>query len=123
MAAPFDVTPMFSLRLSADPAKGNPRASSRNPTSASDVKSAGALQTACREMESLFISYLLQEMRATVNKSGLISGGPAEDLYTFMLDAELARKIAQRGGIGLANILQNQLEKRSLPTGQGEPQK
>ena len=35
------------------------------------------LRAACKEMESLFITHLLKEMRATVDKSGFISGGQA----------------------------------------------
>lgn len=67
------------------------------------------LRKACIEMESLFIDYLLKEMRATVDKSGFISGGKTEELYTAMLDTELAKKISYEGGIGLAAILMRQL--------------
>lgn len=68
------------------------------------------LRGACQEMESLFINHLLKEMRATVDKSGFISGGYAEEIFTSMLDAELSKEAACRGGIGLADILYNQLK-------------
>jgi flagellar protein FlgJ len=68
------------------------------------------LATACQEMESLFIEMMFQAMRATVQKSGLIGGDSAEQLYTSMLDAEVSRKLAQAGGIGLARLLQAQLK-------------
>jgi len=67
------------------------------------------LQAACVEMESLFINYLLKEMRATIDKSGFISGGRAEEIFTSMLDVELSRKISGAGGIGLSAILLEQL--------------
>jgi len=72
------------------------------------------LQDACREMESLFLSYLLKEMRATINKSGFISGGKAEEIFTSLLDVELSKKMSAAGGIGLSAILLQQLGAKSL---------
>ena len=59
--------------------------------------------------ESLFIHHLLKEMRATIDKSGFISGGRAEEIYTSMMDAETANRIANKGGMGLADMLLHQL--------------
>jgi len=67
------------------------------------------LRAACTEMESLFINYLFKEMRATIDKSGFISGGRAEEIFTSMLDVEQSRKISVAGGIGLSAILLEQL--------------
>lgn len=74
------------------------------------------LESACTEMESLFITYLLKEMRATINKSGFISGGRAEEIFTSLLDVELAKRISERGGIGLSSILLDQLNNSSGQT-------
>jgi flagellar protein FlgJ len=63
----------------------------------------------CKEFESLFLNYLLKEMRATVPKSGPFGGGQAEQIYTSMFDEQLSRKLAQHGGIGLAQIIQRSL--------------
>ena len=65
----------------------------------------------CRQMESIFIHHLFKEMRATIQRSGFISGGRAEEIYTSMMDAEMAAKLSERGGIGLADILLHQLGK------------
>ena len=78
---------------------------SGHPGKAADPK----LRDVCRQMESLFIHHLLKEMRATIHKSGFISGGRAEEIYTSMMDAEIAVKIAERGGIGLSEMLLRQL--------------
>ena len=67
------------------------------------------LRDVCRQMESLFIHHLLKEMRATIHKTGFISGGRAEEIYTSMLDAEMAVNISARGGIGLSEMLLHQL--------------
>lgn len=63
----------------------------------------------CRQMESLFIYHLFKEMRAGVQRADLISGGRAEEIYTSMMDAEIAANLSKRGGIGLARMLQHQL--------------
>jgi flagellar protein FlgJ len=60
-------------------------------------------------MEALFIHHLLSEMRKTVSKSGFIDGGRAEEIYTSLMDAELAKAMASSGGLGLSAILQEQL--------------
>ena len=79
------------------------------------------LRTACMEMESLFLSHLLKEMRATIDKSGFISGGQAEEIFTSMLDVEISRKMSAAGGIGLSNILLEQLApKEAHKDDQGE---
>jgi len=80
------------------------------------------LQAACRDMESLFLSYLFKEMRATINKSGFISGGKAEEIFTSLLDVEISKKMSDAGGIGLSFILLKQLggqsEKKDGPESQ-----
>ena len=67
------------------------------------------LKGACDDLEALFIHHMLTEMRKTVDKSGLIDGGRSEEIYTSLMDAELARDMARSGGLGLSRILQEQL--------------
>ena len=77
-------------------------------------KADSQLRAACIEMESLFINYLFKEMRATIDKSGFISGGRAEEIFTGMLDAEQSKKISTAGGIGLSSILLEQLGGKAM---------
>ena len=70
------------------------------------------LRQSCKEMESLFVSQLLKEMRTTIPKSGLIDGGSAEDIYTSMLDEQYSKEIAQNGSLGLAESLYRQLSEK-----------
>ena len=70
------------------------------------------LKEACAEFESVFISYLLKEMRATIPKTGLISGGRAEEIYTSMMDSEIAKEMASQRGIGLSSLFLDRLESR-----------
>ena len=75
----------------------------------SSVEGDSQLKKACAELESFFVYQLLKAMRNTVPKSGLISGGKAEEMYTSMLDFELAKEISSKGGIGLSGPLLKQL--------------
>ena len=77
----------------------------------SSCKSDAQLKEACFELESLFIKHLLKEMRATIPRSGCISGGKAEEIYTSMLDSQLAKEMAFSGGIGLSSLLCDQVGK------------
>ena len=78
------------------------------------------LSDACRQMESLFIHHLFKVMRATILKSGFVSGGRAEEMYTSLLDAEMAANISTRGGIGLSEMLRHQLGSRSSQVKEGK---
>jgi flagellar protein FlgJ len=104
----------MALTIRLDPNLHQLRGAAPNRQAAKPQFGAGSdngLAAACQEMESLFIHMMFQTMRATVQKSELIGGDSAEQLYTSMLDAEVSRKLAQAGGIGLARLLQTQLEK------------
>ena len=83
------------------------------PYSSSD-KDPSRLKEACSELESLFIYYLLKEMRATVPKSGFISGGKTEEMYTSMLDLQLAKEIASKREIGISSALLDQLGSKDV---------
>lgn len=68
------------------------------------------INSASSEMESLFIQNMFKEMRASVPKGGMTSGGRAEEMFTEMLDAELAKAFSTSGGIGLSTMVRKQLE-------------
>ena len=68
------------------------------------------LHKACAEFEALFISQLLKEMRETIPKSGLMSGGKGEEIYTQMLDSEIAREIASNSELGISSLMRSQIE-------------
>ncbi len=59
---------------------------------------------ACREFEAIFIETILKSARAGLPKDGLFSSHEQE-VVRGMLDAELARALAQGRGIGLAEFI------------------
>ena len=78
---------------------------SKNATNANDQQA----KDACKEFEALFINMMLKELRATVNKSGLMDGGKAEEVFTSLMDTQMSREMAAQGGIGLAEMLYRQM--------------
>jgi Rod binding domain-containing protein len=80
-----------------------------------------ALRNACAELESLFIFHLLKEMRATVPQEGLLHGGPGEEIFTSLMDGEMARAMAIQRGVGLARMLEAQLTGHLAPVAAEPP--
>ncbi len=79
------------------------------PKSRNPVDKNSELYKACQDFESLFIKQMLDVMRKTVSKDGLLDGGMAEDLYQDMLYDEYAKKMAETGQFGLAQMIYNQV--------------
>ena len=75
------------------------------------------LREACQGFESVFISKLFAEMRATVPKDGMLHGH-YEDQYYSMFDKAMCDKMAENGGIGLADMMYRQLKSRVLGGGE-----
>jgi len=70
------------------------------------------LLEACRDFEALFIEQMLNAMRKTVEKTGLVDGGMAEEIFEDMLYEEYAKKMARTAGFGLAETLYRELSPR-----------
>ncbi len=68
------------------------------------------LAKACEEFESLFVNQLMKQMRKTIPESELLPESQAKEIYTSMLDTQLASKIAKGQGIGLAKMMISRME-------------
>jgi flagellar protein FlgJ len=66
---------------------------------------APALKEAARAFEAYFISSLLKEMRKTIPTGGFVGSGRGQEIYQFLLDEALAKKMSETGGIGLSKLL------------------
>lgn len=69
------------------------------------------LKEAAQQFEAIFIQQMFKEMRKTIPDDGLIERGNADDVYTQLQDLEAAKITAQQGGIGLAELMMQQLMK------------
>ena len=68
------------------------------------------LREACEGFESVFIQKMWQEMRNTLPKNGLLQGRD-ERFWQDMYDQELAKSMTSAGGIGLADMMYEQLSR------------
>ena len=75
----------------------------------SDASGGERLKQACADFEAIFVDFMLQQMRQTVPQNDSFGGGRAEQLYTSMMDSELAKSIAHQRGLGLAEQMYRQL--------------
>lgn len=69
------------------------------------------LREACEGFESLFVQKLWEQMRKNVQKSGYLHSRD-EQTYQSLYDVEFSKKMTQAGGIGLADMLYEQLSQR-----------
>jgi peptidoglycan hydrolase FlgJ len=69
------------------------------------------MREACQEFESVFVTYLLQSMRKTVQNNAE-GDGFSREVYTSMMDEEIAKVISKGPGIGLADSLYRQFSSK-----------
>ena len=74
-----------------------------------DAKS--AMRETAQQFEALFLQQMMKSMRATIDKSELSDSSHVET-FENMFDKEVAMKMAQRGGAGLADMLVSTLSKQ-----------
>lgn len=68
-----------------------------------------ALYGACQDFEAIFVKQMLKSMKSTIQKTGMLDGGFAEEIYDDMLYDEYAKKMVKTGGFGVADMLYSQL--------------
>ncbi|MBN2508753.1 MAG: rod-binding protein [Spirochaetales bacterium] len=87
---------------------GVQRASRMRVESQDDKK----LLETCKEFESIFVKQMLNSMKSTINKSGLIKSSMAEGIFEDMLYEKYAQKISRNGGLGIGEMIYKQLSDR-----------
>ncbi len=79
----------------------------------SDVEKEKKLREACEGFESVFIQKMWQQMRATLPQENPLVGRE-EKFWQGMYDQELSKHMASSGGIGLADMMYEQLSQNLL---------
>jgi len=87
------------------PRIGVPGASKQNGT----IDKTSKLYKVSQEFEAIFIKQMLNVMRKSVAKTGLLDGGMAEEFFEDMLYDEYAEKMAESGSFGIADMIYRQL--------------
>ena len=68
------------------------------------------LKNASEQFEALLLNFMIKEMRSTVPESGLFERSMAEEIFTGMLDEQMAGKMAKNGDVGLSRLIFDQLK-------------
>ena len=71
------------------------------------------LKKASGDFEAIFIKQMLDSMRKTINKTSLLGGGMAEDIFEDMLYDKYAEKMSKTANFGLKEMLYRQLNPNS----------
>ena len=74
------------------------------------------LRESCEGFEAIFLQKMWEQMRKTVPKEGYLHSKD-EEMYQSLFDIELCKKMAGAGGIGLADMLYEQLSQQLENTG------
>jgi flagellar protein FlgJ len=74
-----------------------------------DPQQDAKLKESCIQMESIFVKQMLTVMRKSVEKTGLIDGGQAEEIFTDMLYDKYAEEMSRSHTLGLARTIYSQL--------------
>lgn len=69
------------------------------------------LEKACQEFEALFMSKMFKSMRETVGDGGLVEKNMGEEIFTEMMDTEIAKQSSEGEGLGLAAMLFDSMSK------------
>ena len=71
------------------------------------------LRKACQDFEAVFIGQIWKQMRSSVPSEGMLHS-KEEQSYLSMFDQEMSIKMARSGGIGLSDLLYDNLSQRLL---------
>ncbi len=69
------------------------------------------LKEASQEFEAYFINTLFKEMRKTIQDGGLVEKSDARTTFEGMLDEEMSKTISKTGGMGLSDMIYNNMLK------------
>ncbi len=86
------------------------------------------LRQACQDLEEVFLRHLVRQMQATAQELGGEEPEAGERIYQGLIEETLSSALAKGGGVGLANLLFQQLQERlktseeSAPEGSSPPE-
>ncbi len=80
----------------------------RNQSDFGKQNSEKGLEKVARDFESVFLNKLLESMRKTIPKSGLLESF-STDMFQSMLDEEMSKEMAKNKGMGMGEMIYNDL--------------
>ena len=73
---------------------------------------ADKLWKAAQDFEAVFMFQVLKQMRNTIHTEGFLHGGAGEEIFTGLMDEELSKHMAGRGGTGITEMMFSQLSRQ-----------
>ena len=67
------------------------------------------LREACQGFEAMFLDIVFKSMRNTVPENTLFGESNGEKIWRSMLDTELMQNVAKSGGVGIADMMYDNL--------------
>ncbi len=79
------------------------------------------LKKVASDFEEIFLNMMLKAMRQTVGDAGLIEKSNQTQIFESMLDEKFAEKLADAGGLGIGDLIVEQMKAYAAQQGeQGE---
>lgn len=69
-----------------------------------------AIRKTSEQFEAYFIQQMMKTMRESIDKSDLVDGGNM-DMYQDLMDKEVSLQMVKRGGVGLADMMERQMQR------------
>ena len=104
-----DLTRIEQLRADNRTRSASASDAGRGPSGSSRIDKSSKLYKVSQDFEAIFIKQMLNVMRKSVSKTGLMDGGMAEEIFEDMLYDEYAEKMAKSGSFGIADMIYRKL--------------
>lgn len=75
-----------------------------------DIRDSRSVSEVAQEFEALLLGYLLKVMRESVESGGLFPKESGHDTYFELMDQQLARSLARKQSLGIADLIEGQLK-------------
>lgn len=92
------------MKLAFDPQVAYPRLAAGSE-GRSGQKDPEGLKQLCQDFEAIFIHSLFKEMRQTIPEDGYLEKSQGEEMFQDVMDMEVARNMARKGGLGLGRLI------------------
>jgi peptidoglycan hydrolase FlgJ len=73
-----------------------------------------AIKVAAQQFEALFVQMMLKSMRDAMPRDGLFDNDQSK-MYESLLDQQMSQVLASKNGMGLAEMIERQLQRQSDP--------
>ena len=79
--------------------------------STAELAKRGAIKETAKKFEASFLGIMLQQMFEGVDTAAPFGGGPGEAMFKSFMTEAMAKKMADRGGIGIAGAVDREMLK------------